>query len=51
MNVVETNTKIDDWVYLLQPTIDALNNETTRMIGMSPNEAMTMDNVELKIKN
>ena len=47
---IETNTKIDDWVYLLQPTIDALNNETTRMIGISPNEAMTMDNVELKIK-
>jgi hypothetical protein len=50
MKEIETDEIYNKWVDILQPTVDALNDETTRMIGMKPNEAITMDKVELHIK-
>ena len=37
-----------EWVKALQPTITAMNNETTRLTGLKPAEAILLDLVPLK---
>ena len=41
-----TNKVIKDWFDLLQPTVDQLNKEKTRLTGIEPNIAIDMKNVE-----
>ena len=38
------------WVKYLQKAVNRLNNEKTRMLGMTPARAVKLENVELKIK-
>ena len=38
------------WVKYLQKAVTRLNNEKTRMLGMTPAKAIKLDNVELRIK-
>jgi transposase InsO family protein len=46
---MKDNKQSNKWVSNLQSTVDALNDEVTRMIGMSPNDAMKLAAVTLKI--
>ena len=38
------------WVKYLQKVVSKLNNEKTRMLGMTPAKAVKLDEVELKVK-
>ena len=38
------------WVKYLQKAVSKLNNEKTRMLGMTPAKAVKLDKVELKVK-
>ena len=38
------------WVKYLQKAVSKLNNEKTRMLGMTPARAVKLDSVELKVK-
>jgi len=46
---ITTNKIVKNWVDLLQPTIDQLNNEITQYIKMTPNNAIELENVPQKI--
>ena len=48
---IETNKVVKDWVDILQPTIDQLNDEESRYINMSPNEAIKLSKVPQKKHN
>lgn len=45
---IETNKVVKDWVDILQPTVDQLNDEVSRYINMSPNEAIKLESVPQK---
>lgn len=48
---INTNKVVRNWTKLLQPTIEQLNNEITRYIKMTPNEAIELDRVPQKDHN
>jgi hypothetical protein len=45
---ISTHKVIRVWDHLLQPTIDQLNNEITRYINMTPNQAIELSEVPQK---
>ncbi len=45
----EKDVRSKEWVNNLQPVIDELNNTKTRLIKMTPNEAMKLEKVKLML--
>ncbi len=48
---INTNKVIKTWDHLLKPTVDQLNDEITRYINMTPNQAIKLSEVPQKNHN